>query len=395
VAVFISRVDERQQKRPIRLGGSVIVSFFAVMVVSFVIVGLSGCSSEDAVMPQIEKKVEDLSGFNFKLPCPVADFFPDYLFASNSPRDGIPSVDAPTFSSASEATWLADDDRVLGVIFEGQPLAIPIRIMVWHEVVNLTGNNGRAAVTYCPLTFTGITVDLEKQFPGAGQNVGVSGLLYNSNLVLYDRKTESLWTQMSGSSYAGPAAGTCLDLIPTVDATFGFWKNLYPSTKVLVRPGKPTNWNKYELNTYESYWANDEVLYPVREPLDNRLKNKDWVLGVLADTGAKAYPLMDASVVNDTLPGVPFVVFNSKIDKTMVAYKAWVVDEERLTFSFAATEGGVPTYVDDQTGSTWSFNGQCLRGPLAGSVLERMPSYLAFYFSWWSYFPETLIHGIP
>jgi hypothetical protein len=369
--------------------------YVTAIAASFVVVGLLGCGSEDGVTPKIEPKIVDVSGFDFILPCPVSDFFTDYLFASNSPRDGIPSIDAPTFSAAADATWLADDDRVLGVIFEGQALAIPTRIMVWHEVVNITGSGGRAAVTYCPLTFTGITVDLEKAFPGQGQEVGVSGLLYNSNLVLYDRETESLWTQMSGASYVGPVAGTCLDFIPTVDATFGFWKTLHPDTKVLDRPGKPNMWIQYDINPYATYWANDEVLYPVPNPMDTRLGKKDWVLGVLADTGKKAYPILDVHVVNDTLPGVPFVVFNRKVEKTLVAYKAWVVDGERLTFSFAGLEAGIPRYEDDQTQSTWDFNGHCLEGPLAGSVLERMPSYLAFYFSWWSYFPETSIHGIP
>jgi hypothetical protein len=367
----------------------------APIVVLLALVVSAGCATDEALMPVIEKKVEDIPGFDFKLPCPVADFLPAYLFASNVPRDGIASIDNPTFSSVAEATWLSNTDRVLGVVFDGEPLAIPIRIMVWHEVLNLSGSKGRAAVTYCPLTFTGISFDLEKHFPGGGQNTGVSGLLYNSNLVIYDRKTESLWTQMSGSSYAGPSAGTCLDLIPTVDCTYRFWKNLHPDTKVLNRPGRPTAWQRYDINPYETYWQNNEVLYPVPEPLDTRLGIKTWVLGVLTDKGAKAYPLFDGSVVNDTLSGVPFAVFGSKPHKTMVAYKAWVVDGERLVFSSAGLEGGVPVYVDDRTGSTWSFSGQCIRGPLQGSALERMPSYLAVYFSWASFFRETRVYEPP
>lgn len=353
---------------------------------------ISGCS-DDSVAPGIEKRTTDLEGFDFVLPCPVADFTPDFLFASNVPRDGIPSVDNPTFSSASETTWLADDDRVLGVVFEGQPMAFPIRILVWHEVVNISGTKGRAAVTYCPLTFTGISLDLRDEFPDEEQTLGVSGLLYNSNLVLYDRKTESLWTQMSGSAYTGAAGGTCLDLIPTMDAAFGHWKRLYPDTKVLNRPGKPEGYQRYDLEPYGDYWANDEILYGIREPLDTRLGAKDWVLGVLADTGAKAYPLSAAPVVNDTLPGVPFVVFNHNREG-MVAYKAWVVDGERLTFSSAGFDGEVPAYMDDQTGSKWRFTGECVEGPLSGSVLQRMPSYLAFYFAWWSYFPDTFVHSV-
>jgi len=225
----------RRNKRP-GAGRSRVLPGIVLATAALAIVALAGCTSEESVTPQIERRVVDVSGFDFLLPCPVSDFFTDYLFASNSPRDGIPSIDNPRFSDVADVTWLADDDRVLGVIFEGQAFAIPIRIMVWHEVVNITNSSGKAAVTYCPLTLTGITLDLEDAFPGQGQEVGVSGLLYNSNLVLYDRETESLWTQMSGASYVGPEAGTCLDLIPTLDATFVFWKNLHPDTKVLDRP---------------------------------------------------------------------------------------------------------------------------------------------------------------
>jgi hypothetical protein len=354
------------------------------------IAGLAGCGSDEAVDPQIERQVIDVSGFDFLLPCPVADFFPDYLFADGA-RDGLESIDAPEFTPVSQATWPPEEQRVLGIIFEGQPIAVPIRIMVWHEVMNLPGSVDRVAVTYCPLTFSGLSFDIEEEFAGLGQEVGVSGLLYNSNLVLYDRQTESLWTQMSGASYAGPAAGTCLDLLPTMDTTLRFWKTLYPNTLVLDRPGKPNTWNKYELNPYSTYWANDEVNFPVPEPLDDRLGRKDWVLGVLADTGSKAYPLMSTGAVNDTLPGVPFVVFSGP-DQTMVAYKAWVVDGERLTFAYAGLVGGIPTYRDDQSQSTWDFKGRCVEGPLAGNTLARMPAYLAFYFAWWSFFPETEVY---
>ncbi len=358
----------------------------------FLILFSWGCNNNDPVITDIDKKFDDVPGFDFKLPCPVADFSQDYLFASNVPRDGIPAINHPTFSSAGDVSWLGDDDRVLGVVFEGQPYAVPIRIMVWHEVLNIKGTAGNIAVTYCPLTFTGITFDLDKNFPGAVQSAGVSGLLYNSNLVIYDRKTGSFWTQMSGSSYGGPSAGECLDIVPTMDTTFRFWKELYPGTKVLDRPGRSDKWSKYNINTYANYWATEDIFYPVPLPLDSRLPNKEWVHGVLADTGAKVFPMGSGLVVNDSLPGVPFVVFTKKLEKTQAAYKAWVDDGIRLNFSSAGSVGGIPLYTDDVTGSTWNFKGECTAGPLAGSFLERMPSYLSFFFAWSAYFPGTEIH---
>jgi hypothetical protein len=353
-------------------------------------VAAPGCS-DDAIAPDRGHKIDDVPGFDFALPCPVADFEPDYLVA-NKPRDAVPSIDNPVFSSLDEAAWLQDDDRVLGVVFEGQALALPVRILVWHEAVNLSGAAGRIAVTYCPLTVSGISFDLQSRFPAEAQTLGVSGSLHHSNLVLYDRATESLWPQMSGSAFTGPAAGECLDLIPTIDATFSFWKRLYPDTKVLVRPGKPDSWLKYDLEPFGDYWANDEIRFPVRQPLDTRLGAKERVLGILTDDGQKAYPTSAGAVVNDEMKGTPFVVFNRQ-EEGAAAYKAWVVDGERLIFSPDGFEAGVPMYVDDRTSSKWRFTGECVEGPLAGTVLERMPSYAAFYFAWSSYFPDTAVHS--
>lgn len=352
---------------------------------------LPGCGGDDGLAPDIETRREEVPGFDFVLPCPLAGFSQEYLFASTVARDGIPPIDHPSFSPAASADWMADDDRVLGVVVDGQAMALPIRIMVWHEVVNITGGTGKISVTYCPLTFTGIAFDIAAFTAGELQSLGVSGLLYNSNLVLYDRGSESFWPQMSASAYGGPMAGECLSSYPVLDTTWRFWKMLHPSTRILDRPGKSGTWGKYNLNPYEDYWLTGDILYPLA-PIDVRLSPKTWVLGVLTDTGARVYPVLNRPLVNDSLPGVPFVVFNHNSERTMAAYKAWIVDGERLRFSFVERVDGLPVYSDDRTGSLWDFTGRCFEGVLAGSALEPMPSFLGFYFAWRAYFPGTSVY---
>ncbi len=369
------------------------VSACIVLITSLLILITFGCKKDTIVVPAVDNKTPIDTSYEFALPCPLAGFSEDYVVGANSGKDHIPSVDNPVFSPASEADWLSDDDNVLGVVFEGQPLAIPVRIMIWHEIVNISGTSGRIAVTYCPLTLTGISFDLEADFPGEVQSLGVSGWLFNSNLVIYDRKTDSLWPQMSGSAYDGSKAGSCLTFVPTMDTTFRFWKILHPDTKVLDRPGKSSDWQKYDLNPYESYWQNDALAYPVPRPLDKRINVKEQVLGVMTDTGQKAFPIKNGRAVNESLPGVPFVAFMHA--GTAVAYKAWIIDGERLRFSFAANGAGGPTYTDDRTGSTWNFKGTSTAGPLAGNTLVRMPSYLGYYFAWSSYYPGTLVYTHP
>src|SRR5215471_9732793 len=156
---------------------------------------------------------------------------PEEIIGGGPPKDGIPAILNPKFVRPQEAHFLADDDQVIGVARGGEAKAYPLRIMNWHEVVDDSVGGEPLAVTYCPLTASAVVFD--RQIHGREVVFGVSGLLYQSNLLMYDRATESLWSQLGGQSVAGSMASTGLASVPSELTTWRHWRALHPDTLVL------------------------------------------------------------------------------------------------------------------------------------------------------------------
>ncbi|CAM4231728.1 DUF3179 domain-containing protein [Gillisia limnaea] len=164
------------------------------------------------------------------------------------PKDGIPSIDAPVFIKAQQASLKADD-RILGVKENGIAKAYPINILNFHEIVNDNFNGKSVVITYCPLCGSGIAFDAE--IDGKALEFGVSGLLYNSDVLLYDRLTESLWSQLEYKAVSGPMAGKELKILNTANTTWKNWKEKNPETLVL---SEKTGFKRdYSLNPYPGY----------------------------------------------------------------------------------------------------------------------------------------------
>ena len=201
------------------------------------------------------------------------------------PKDGIPALYDPSFISAREAHVLRPTDRILGLFMEGEAKAYPIAILNWHELVNDRVGEKYVLVSYCPLCGTGMAFDAridEKRFL-----FGVSGKLYNSNVLFYDQQTESLWSQIRMEAVTGPMTGKRLKLLPLEHTTWHAWRAKYPQTKVL---SQETGYKRdYARNSYQGYAANERILFPVAHR-DSRLPNKVWILGVVINGEAKAYP---------------------------------------------------------------------------------------------------------
>ena len=150
------------------------------------------------------------------------------------PKDGIPSIDNPKFISAAEANaWLPDDELGLGIVYKGEARFYPFRIVVSHEIVNDEIQGDPILVTYCPLCFTGIA--FLSELDGEPVEFGVSGKLFNSELVMYDRRTDSYWPQSLGKAVVGPSTGKTIQKLRTDTVFYGDWKNAQPDTKVLSR----------------------------------------------------------------------------------------------------------------------------------------------------------------
>jgi hypothetical protein len=215
------------------------------------------------------------------------------------PKDGIPAVDKPQYTSAAEADkWLVAEDVVFGVDYKGLVAAYPQRILVWHEIANDIIGNEKISITYCPLTGTAIGFK-GALTPNTFSTFGVSGKLVNSNLIMYDRSTDSRWPQIFGKAITGSLRGTKLQELPVVWTTWEKWKKKHPHTKVLSqKTGFIRNYGKSGdpygsyLGKDKGYYASDQLLFrPIVE--DRQLQPKAVVVGVRDNAGNAAAILKD------------------------------------------------------------------------------------------------------
>ena len=198
------------------------------------------------------------------------------IHSGGPPKDGIPALSKPRLIAAKAATYLAAGDRVIGVAIEGEARAYPIRILNYHEIVNDVLSGKPIAVTYCPLCDSAAVFDRET--PRGLREFGVSGLLYNSNVLMYDRdeKAESLWSQLQTEAVAGVQVHNRLKLLPLELTTWSDWQSRHPAATVLSP--ETGHQRDYSRSPYDSYFSTPQLMFPV-EPSSNRLPTKEKVLG--------------------------------------------------------------------------------------------------------------------
>ena len=234
---------------------------------------------------------QQLNGFNLsEALVPVKD-----ILRGGPPRDGIPSIDQPVFQTAAKYREFSNSVQVLGVYFQGIAKAYPINIMDWHEVVNDDFKGQAVTITYCPLCGSGIAFKADVK-QGANKEFGVSGLLYNSDVLLYDRATHSLWSQIMGKAISGPLKGRKLEPINTQRLTLGAWKAQYPQTLIMtMQTGHQRN---YSTTPYSNYDQQNSTYFPVTHS-DNTFHKKEWVIGVEHNGVFKAYPIKKLAKLPD------------------------------------------------------------------------------------------------
>lgn len=199
-------------------------------------------------------------------------------------RDAIRSVDAPSFVELPEATWVARETEVLGVVVGETARAYPVRMLDYHQIVNDVIGDMPIAVTYDPLAGTPLVYS--RRVAGKTLTFGVSGLLYNHNFLMYDRETESLWSQFLGRAIAGPLAGQHLERLRVRQETAGAWIARVGETRFMRHPD-PEHIH-YQISPYTTYWIQDRILFPV-QARDERFHAKELVLGVVVDGKPRAY----------------------------------------------------------------------------------------------------------
>lgn len=299
--------------------------------------------------------------------------------------DCIPSIDDPKFQSADQADWLTEEDLVIGVEINGDVRAYPLRILNVHEIVNDEVGGRPIAVTYCPLCRSGLVFD--RRIDGTTLSFGVSGKLLNANLVMYDRQTETYWSQLNGSAIVGPLVPHQLMILPNTITTWGNWRDSHPETKVLSRRTGIYHQSNYGANPYAGYANSDRVGFGV-DTVDDRLHPKTIVYGVTIGNTSRAYPettVTDADVINDVVGGVPVAIVENQADGGIRVFVR-TVDNETLRFSIEDDK------LVDQTGARWYFNGTALTGPHEGTSLKRLNSHGIYWFAWSKFHPKTELY---
>jgi thiol-disulfide isomerase/thioredoxin len=325
------------------------------------------------------------------------------ILSGGPPKDGIPAIDEPQFVSVEEADgWLEPQEPVVLVQVGDDARAYPIQIFMWHEIVNDTIGGVPVTVTFCPLCNTGVA--FERTFDGQVLDFGTTGRLRFSNLIMYDRQTETWWQQATGEGIVGEFTGRQLTFVPASMISWADFKATYPDGTVLSRE---TGYSRdYGRNPYTGY---DDVnrspfLYAGPET-PGTLPPMARVVTVDLNGEAVGYPyevLQEVHVVNDTVGGVPIVVLwapgtASALDAGSVAGGEDVgaattfsreLDGQTLTFVFDGDR-----IVDEQTGTEWDVLGQAVSGSLAGSQLAPVVSINHFWFSWVAFRPETRVYS--
>lgn len=297
-------------------------------------------------------------------------------------KDGIPAIASPNFSSIAQIDFLDPNDLVIAVKTAAAVRAYPHPILDWHEIVNDDLPSGeRLSLTYCPLTGTAIGWD--GTVAGNKTTFGVSGLLYNSNLMPYDRATDSYWSQMSHKCVKGELVGTEINTFQVIEMNFNTLREAYPEAQVLnTNTGFNRNYERYPYGDYIT--NNSSLIFPVSNT-DSRVPNKERVLGVVVNEEVMTYRFAafaekEINIIENRFQGKDLVVIGSQSKNFIVAFENRLPDGMSLTFQ--PIEGALPIVMEDNEGNKWDIFGEAVEGPRQGTKLPEVLNYIGYWFSW-------------
>ena len=317
-------------------------------------------------------------------------------------KDGIRSIDTPVFSSVEETKkWLHLREPVVAFISGEVARAYPLQILIYHEIVNDQVNDQSIAVTYCPLCNAAMV--FSRLHNGELLEFGTTGKVHTSNLVMYDRSSESWWLQFTGEGIVGKYTGEQLALLPSQIVSFEQFRDAYPYGMVL---SKQTGFDKkYGVNPYKEY---DSRSLPYgwffRNLVDPRLDAMERVLGVVTKNKVRTYPfsaLNSVPLLQEHIDNQPVLVVSKKgiasaVDKKLIreskdtltaAAYSRVVNDRVLDFKLVDTE-----IIDTQTNSKWNLFGEAVAGPLRGKRLVKLDRGVYFAFVWLDFYPQSEIY---
>ncbi|MCP4139803.1 MAG: DUF3179 domain-containing protein [Chloroflexi bacterium] len=319
------------------------------------------------------------------------------VLSGGPPKDGIPAIDEPTYVSIEEANeWIADVEPIVAVEVDGVARAYPLQILTWHEIVNDVLNEKAVSVSFCPLCNTAIAFD--REFDGQILDFGTTGRLRYSNLIMYDRQTETWWQQATGDGIVGEYTGEQLTFYPAAMISWADFKSQYPDGDVL---SKNTGFNRnYGQNPYAGYDDISQKPFLFDGEYNDKLPPMARVLTVELNGETVAYTyttLEKMGAVNDEVGGESIVLFwtegtASALDSGLIeagrdvgAAVAYASQGQNFT-----SEGGI--IKDNETGSTWNIFGEAVEGELKGEKLSPVVAVNHFWFSWAAFKPETRVY---
>ncbi len=366
--------------------------FLLFVVVSFSAVCANSQSTRD-------KKVQKIDGWKTNIGKRSIEL--DEIISGGPGKDGIPALVDPKFVSLEEAgKWLGEKEPVISLVINGEARAYPLQILIWHEIINDEFNGVPVAVTFCPLCYSAIAFD--RRLDGKTYNFGVSGMLRHSDMIMFDRETESWWQQITGEAIVGDLTGKELKQIPAQIVGFKQFAEAFPKGLVVSRE---TGYNRdYGRNPYVGYDEIGKAPFLFRGKLDDRLPPMEKIVVVEIGGVSKAYPrtiTRKMRVINDEIKSSSIVIFhndgaNSALDAGRISDSKDIgatgvfdseIDGKVLTFTFA---DGV--FIDKETNSKWNIFGRAFAGKLKDKQLKPIKHGDYFAFAWLTFRPKTEIY---
>ncbi|MFQ6136958.1 MAG: DUF3179 domain-containing protein [Candidatus Hydrothermarchaeales archaeon] len=299
-------------------------------------------------------------------------------------KDCFPSIDDPKFVTVEEGNEMwSDDDEVIGIVYRGIAKAYPLKIVNYHHIVNDEFGGEPIAITRCALCDTSIAY--ERTIDGRETEFGVLGTLLNSCLVMYDRNTDTSWTQIGGVAFDGELAGEKLRPIEMEHVTWGHWKNRHPNTLILSKDTGFFKSYEFDIVKISGYTTNEEIHFPIAKN-DTRLHPKARVFGIEMDGKFRAYPeaeIAKVGILNDRFAGRDILVVQDPESKLIRVFErrlnGWVLN-------FELKDGRL---LDKETESQWNFEGESTSGTNSGKRLNKVDALEIYWFAWAAYHPET------
>lgn len=370
--------------------------FVGLILLAFVVSFSAVCANSQ--MPN-SKKIRKVSGWKTNTSKRSVDL--DEIISGGPGKDGIPALDNPKFVSNAEAKkWLSEKEPVISLVVDGEARAYPLQILIWHEIINHEFKGIPVAVTFCPLCYSAIAFD--RRLDGKTYDFGVTGKLRHSDMVMFDRETESWWQQITGEAIVGDLTGKKLKQIPAQIVGFGQFATSFPDGLVV---SKDTGYRRdYGRNPYVGYDnINQKPYFPVRKN-DRRLRPMEKIIVVEVEGVSKVYPhsvSRKQKVINDKIKSQDLVVFHDdgassaldagQFEKSKEVGSTGVfiplVDGKKLQFR---SKDGL--FTDVETNSIWNVFGRSTSGKFKGKQLKPYQHGDYFAFAWLTFRPKSIVY---